>query len=452
MGADADSASRSAARQAAGPLAAVAHDRQRDGEERALALEALGRLGGEKAAAALKGVLAAAQEPVVLRRAAAEALGLIDPSPGDPEAHWDLLRELLEDGANHLQGEADRERIQAKLPLLQGASRGLQRLATRSCPFSLPRWGTGPGLAVPMLTLTTDAGAVTTRVVKREVWQLPLPGGIPLEVVAIPEGTYEIGSPAGEEGRKAYGHRPEAKGVEVEPRRSVTVPRFAMARFPLTQAQWKAVAGERFPEEPALALDPAVVDPASRKGAHLPVETVSWHDARIWCARLQRHLVAELGEAAPRVGLPSESLWEVACRAGSATPFHFGDTLDPAWANYDGNYAYGTGRKGAFLNHTAPVGAYGLVNGWGLADLHGTVWEWCADVWHPSPLAGPTDGRAWEEAAAGLGDHRLLRGGSWFGEPRYCRSAYRYSILPTLRKGLVGFRVCCLPPGSLLGP
>ncbi len=297
-----------------------------------------------------------------------------------------------------------------------------------------------------MLTLTTTAGAVTTRVVTRPVWQLPLPGGIPLEVVAIPGDTRTIGSPKGEDGRQYYGHRPEAKGVDVEAQREVTVSPFAMARYPLTQAQWKALAGETL-EDPALALDPEVLDPATRKGADFPVESVNWHDAHRWCARLRRHLETELGEAAPRVGLPSESLWELACRAGADTPFHFGDTLDSNWANFRGTVVYGSGRNGTFLNRTTPVGAYGLVNAWGLADLHGNVWEWCADVWHPSPLGGPRDGTPWLEPTAGLLENRLLRGGSWFNVPRNCRSAYRSSFHPVDRYDDVGFRVCCLPPG-----
>jgi formylglycine-generating enzyme required for sulfatase activity len=426
------------------PLALTMAEGSTPPADRAAAAEALGHIGGADAAKALIAMATNASEPVVAaRRAAAEALGLCDASPKD---HWKFLKELLEEEANHLRDETDPERIQAKLPLLQGASRGLQRLAARSRPFVLPLWGTEPGLDVPMLTLTTTAGAVTTRVVTIPVWQLPLPGGIPLEVVAIPGDTCTIGSPKGEEGRQYYGHRPEAKGVDVEAQREVTVPPFAMARYPLTQAQWRALAGERL-EDPALILDPKVLDPATRKGADLPVETVNWHDAHRWCARLRRHLETEWGEAAPCVGLPSESLWEVACRAGADTPFHFGDTLDSNWANFRGTDIYGSGRNGSFLNRTTPVGAYGLVNAWGLADLHGNVWEWCADVWHPSPLVGPQDGIPWLEPLEGLLENRLLRGGSWFSEPHNCRSAYRNGNQPGNRIGNVGFRVCCLPPG-----
>ena len=448
MGTDGDPASRTAARQAAGPLAAVVRDGVRDSQERLLAVEALGLLGGARAAEALEGVLAASEERVELRRAAAEALGLLNASPDDQKQHWDLLTRLLANEDNHLNSDTDRERIQAKLPLLQGAARGLQRLVARSSPFPLPRWGAGPGLPVPMITFSTAKGAVTTRVIDVEVWQLPLPGGLPLEVVAIRGGTFTIGSPRGEVGRNGYGSYNQVKPEEVErveTQRQVTVPSFAMARTPLTQAQWRTLADghHQLEEDPDLRLEPS-----QTKGADLPVDSVSWRDAQAWCARLQRHLAKELGEQAPRVGLPSESLWEVACRAGTQTPFHFGDTIDATWANYNGTYAYPGGTTGAYISRPLAVGAYGLVNPWGLADLHGTLWEWCADVWHPDPLGAPRDGSPRKDPAEGLEDERLLRGGSWFSVPHSCRSAYRGSIPPGTRVNDAGFRVCCLPPGS----
>jgi formylglycine-generating enzyme required for sulfatase activity len=423
--------------------------------DRAAAAEALGHIGGPDAAKALIAMMANTSEPALaVRRAAAEALGLVDASPDDPQAHWTLLEAVLQDQANHLHDETDWAAIDQKLPLLQGASRGLQRLAARASTDRLKVWGAENSLDVPMLTLTMAAGAVTTRLVLIEVWQLPLPGGLPLELVKIPGGTYTIGSPPEEVGRKAYGHRPEAAEVNVEEQREVTVPSFGMARYPITQAQWRTLAGREHLVPGRRELQ---TDPSQHKGGDLPVESVSWHDAREWIWRLNRWLrwlaeqePARWGEGQPpELALPGESAWEVACRALSTTPFHFGDTIDEAWANYRGSadYVYPGGRAGGFLQRPSAVGAHGLVNAWGLADLHGNVWEWCADVWHPSPLGGPQDGSPRVQMAAGLLENRLLRGGSWFNVPHGCRSACRNGNRPGDLDGGVGFRVCCLPPG-----
>ena len=424
---------------------------------RAAAAEALGYIGGGAAATALGRVIENVSEPYpAVRRAAAEALGLVE---CEPDPHWRLLEDILASEANHLEGETNQDVIDAKLPLLQGAARGLQRLASRSLAASSqdsPQWvwAAGPGLPVPMLTLSTKAGAVTTRLVSREVWQVPLPGGLHLELVAIPGGPATLGSPDEEVGRKAYGHRPEATTIDVEEQRHVTVPPFAMARFPISQAQWRSLAGPEHRRGGGRELRP---DPSQHKGADLPVESVSWHDCVEWRDRLNLWLSKQssalgLNGKPLQLDLPSETLWEVACRAGSPSPFHFGDTLDAAWANYNGSpdYVYPGGRPGPYLQRPSPVGAYGLVNDWGLADLHGNVWEWCADRWHPSPQGGPVNGQVWMEPFEGLPleqQLRLLRGGSWFNDPRNCRSAFRISGRTASHGGIVGFRLCCLPPG-----
>jgi formylglycine-generating enzyme required for sulfatase activity len=454
--------------EAVGPLTNTLQKTTLNGLDRAAAAEALGLIGGQKAAGALKRMINDDQERwVAVRRAAAEALGLLDASPDDRQRHWDLLEGILADQANHLDGEANQAVIDAKLPLLQGASRGLQRLATSSLAspsHSAPShvWGTGPGLKVPMLTLSTNGKAVTTRLLANvEVWQVPLPGGVPLEVVAIPDGNYTIGSPPSEGGRDAYPLVPQAERGEVEAMREVRldltsawgVP-FAMSRFPITQVQWRTLAGAERQKEKDRALNP---DPSQHKGVDLPVQNVSWYDCQEWIKRLNRWLNDEWQkgskEGAPlRLALPAESLWEIASRAGSTLPlpFHFGDTLDAAWANYDGNYTYSGGRQGTYIQRPTAVGAYGLANRWGLADLHGNVAEWCADLWHPSPLGAPDDGRPWMDLFDGLlaeEQRVLLRGGSWFVAPHYCRSAFRDGLRPANSNDCVGFRVCCLPPG-----
>jgi formylglycine-generating enzyme required for sulfatase activity len=268
--------------------------------------------------------------------------------------------------------------------------------------------------------------------------------GVPLQLVEIPAGRYSMGSPSGEEGRTRYQEWSEewkrlaaVEGVDVEAQRLVTVPGFWLGRFPITQAQWQVVAGwPRLERE----LNP---DPAKFKGLDRPVEQVSWHDAMEFCRRLSQR-------TGRNYSLPSEAMWEYACRAGTTTPFHFGVTISPELVNFLGTVSYGSGPKGEFREHTTPVGSF-PANAWGLHDMHGNVWEWCLDRWHPSPRNGPSDGRPWLEPAEGLPaegqELRLLRGGSWVNEPRDCRSAVRGSNRPAGLYDGVGFRVCFLPPG-----
>jgi formylglycine-generating enzyme required for sulfatase activity len=141
--------------------------------------------------------------------------------------------------------------------------------------------------------------------------------------------------------------------------------------------------------------------------------------------------------------LPSEAQWEYACRAGTTTPFAFGETLTADLANYDGNFTYGTSPEGIYRKQTSDVGSF-PANAWGLQDMHGNVFEWCLDTWHESYNGAPTDGTPWR-SAEGQGSRVLLRGGSWFNLPGRCRSAYRNHYAPGYADDSVGFRVVCLP-------
>jgi formylglycine-generating enzyme required for sulfatase activity len=155
-----------------------------------------------------------------------------------------------------------------------------------------------------------------------------------------------------------------------------------------------------------------------------------------------------------RCDLPSEAQWEYACRAGTATPFAFGETLTAELANYDASEAYANGPKGDWRLQTTPVGRF-PANAWGLQDMHGNVWEWCLDHWHGDYNEAPYDGSAWLESelkeSKGRDEkRRLLRGGSWYHVPRGCRSAYRSLNRPVVANNGVGFRVVCLPQGPSL--
>jgi formylglycine-generating enzyme required for sulfatase activity len=181
-------------------------------------------------------------------------------------------------------------------------------------------------------------------------------------------------------------------------------------------------------------LDP---DPSSFEGDQRPVESISWNEAMEFCRRLSLR-------TGRQYTLPSEARWEYACRAGTSTPFHFGETISTKLANYDGSYTYADGPKGEYRIHTTQVGNF-PANAWGLHDLHGNVWEWCADYWHANYQGAPEDGRAWLYGKSKEDEYRLLRGGSWGHNPGYCRSAYRFRGHPGSRSGSWGFRVCCLP-------
>src|SRR5262249_46060073 len=163
---------------------------------------------------------------------------------------------------------------------------------------------------------------------------------------------------------------------------------------------------------------------------NLPVEQVSWQDAVEFCDRLSR-------KTGKTYRLPSEAEWEYACRAGTKTPFAFGETITPEIVNYNGKYPYGSAPKGIYRQKTTPVGSVGVANGFGLYDMHGNVWEWCQDVWHGNYKGAPTDGSAWE--SGGDKDIWVVRGGSWIDLGRDCRSAYRDG--PGGRLDNPGFRV-----------
>jgi formylglycine-generating enzyme required for sulfatase activity len=249
-------------------------------------------------------------------------------------------------------------------------------------------------------------------------YEQELAEGLAITMLQIPAGSFQMGSPASEA---------ERRGNE-GPQHRVQLQSFFLGQTPVTQAQWKEVASW---SQVNLKLNP---DPAIFKGANRPVEQVSWEEATEFCRRLSKRTKLVYT-------LPSEAQWEYACRAGTTTPFAFGDTLTPDLANYDGNYTYGSGLKGQYRQKTTDVGSF-AGNAWGLQDMHGNVWEWCLDPWHDSSTGAPADGSAW---TAGGGTSRLLRGGSWLDSPAYCRSAFRFIILPVYRNFYIGFRVCCLP-------
>ena len=168
---------------------------------------------------------------------------------------------------------------------------------------------------------------------------------------------------------------------------------------------------------------------------NLPVEEVSWLDATSFCQRLSTD--------GRRYRLPTEAEWEYACRAGSATPFSTGDTISTDEANFNGKYPYGGGPKGVSREKTMPVGSF-KANAWGLYDMHGNVWEWCADTFGDYPAGSATD------PGAGIGDtdrlvSHVMRGGSFKDPVQNCRTACRDSRAPTVTPYWRSFRIARTP-------
>ena len=235
-----------------------------------------------------------------------------------------------------------------------------------------------------------------------------LGNGIKLEMVYIPGGSFLMGSP-----------NTESKRCDNEgPQHKVTLKPFYMSKYPITQEQYQVIMGD---------------NPSYFKGKNLPVEKVSWYDATNFCQKLSK----KIGE---KYSLPSEGQWEYACRAGTTTPFYFGETITPKLVNYRCNYTYGNGPKGQYRGKITPVGKF-PPNAFGLYDMHGNVWEWCADDFHENYNGAPTDGSVWLN---GDKDKGRLRGGSWASGPTDCRSAYRnYYHRRDGHDYNVGFRLVC---------
>ncbi len=266
------------------------------------------------------------------------------------------------------------------------------------------------------------------------------PANLP-EMVDIPRGTFWMGSPEG------IGHDDE------KPYHQVTVKAFRMGKYPVTQAQWRTVA-----MSPKVEIDLSH-NPSYHRGEDKPVEQVTWYEAQEFCARLSKLT----GES---YRLPSEAEWEYACRAGAEdyTEYYFGDDAsqldDYGWyGNNSGDRAIDADRIWEEVNQDAnryferlrqnncgthPVGLK-LSNAWGLYDMHGNVWEWCADDWHDSYEGAPIDAQIWLDDIKNYEEggeiKKLLRGGSWDGYARNCRAAVRSRNFARYLNSHFGFRV-----------
>jgi formylglycine-generating enzyme required for sulfatase activity len=249
---------------------------------------------------------------------------------------------------------------------------------------------------------------------------------IDMKLTLIPAGKFLMGSAAGEEERDAE-----------ELQHEVVISRpFYMGVYPVTQGQYAKVMGKHSSH----------FNPKNGGSLDNPVEQVRWAEAVQFCQRLS-HLDGEL-KAGRVYRLPTEAEWEYACRAGTTTTFNCGNSLSSTQANFNGNYPYGGAAQGPFLQKTTKVGSY-APNAWGLFDMHGNVWQWCADWYDPdyyknSPRADPK-GPAQGVLGTGFASDffHVVRGGCWLDEGRACRAAYRFRLQTSEPYRIVGFRVAC---------
>ncbi|MBD2130978.1 SUMF1/EgtB/PvdO family nonheme iron enzyme [Sphaerospermopsis sp. FACHB-1094] len=232
-----------------------------------------------------------------------------------------------------------------------------------------------------------------------------LGNNVTLEMVEIPGGKFMMGSPETEAKRDS----------DESPQHQVTVSGFFMGKYEVTQKQYQAIMGS---------------NPSDFKGENRPVERVSWDDAVGFCEKLSK-------KTGKKYTLPSEAQWEYACRAGTTTPFYFGESITPDLVNYDGNYPYGSATKGLYRKQTTDVGTF-PPNAFGLYDMHGNLWEWCLDDYEDNYNNAPIDG---SYLINNVKKNKLLRGGSWLFNARNCRSGERWRYFRDTKFSEVGFRV-----------
>ncbi len=240
------------------------------------------------------------------------------------------------------------------------------------------------------------------------LWQAFDLNGVVQRLRWLPPGAFLMGSPEDEPEREPLGRDETLHPV-------ILTRGLWLADTACTQALWQAVLDE---------------DPSHFKGPERPVEQVSWED-------IVERFLPVLNQRVPGLDarLPTEAEWEYGCRAGTTTPFSFGETLTTDQANYHGDFPYAGGDKGEARDETVEVKAL-PANQWGLYQMHGNVYEWCQDRLgdYPKRLVqdppGPSAGRV-----------RVLRGGSWFGDAEWCRSARRNAGGPAERDSDLGFRL-----------
>ena len=253
---------------------------------------------------------------------------------------------------------------------------------------------------------------------------LDLPNNIKLEMLKIPAGSFLMGSTEAEVKRLNQEYSTDQFNCEL-PQHRVTLQEYYLGKYPVTQEQYQAVMSNNssyFKDNPK----------------H-PVVNVFWDKAKAFC-----HKIYDL--TGQKVRLPTEAEWEYGCRAGTTTPFYFGETISPEQANYRGNYTFEDREKEIYWQTTTPVGSF-PGNKFGLYDMHGNVWEWCEDNWHNNYKEKPETLKQngniiWLSSS----QYHVMRGGYNESSMKDCRSSMRKCLMGRSAPDSLGFRVALCPP------
>lgn len=268
-------------------------------------------------------------------------------------------------------------------------------------------------LSIALRTLSIIVATILITAFQRPVRSSQvMVGRIPIEMAPIPAGSFLMGSPVDEEGRDS----------DEGPQRLVTVQRFAMSKYEVTQKLWIEIMGNNN-------------NPSRFKGDNLPVENVSWNEVQEFCQLLNQRLKLT---GSSRFRLPTEAEWEYAARARTTSRYSFGDDeesiKDFAW------YIENSSHK------THPVGEK-RPNKFDLYDMHGNVWEWCQDISTDSCERASRDTSSGMIGRSQAAD-RVVRGGSWRRDAVACRTAARDGYAPGYRNSSLGFRLARTLPSA----
>ncbi|CAN2050608.1 formylglycine-generating enzyme [Candidatus Magnetomoraceae bacterium gMMP-1] len=269
----------------------------------------------------------------------------------------------------------------------------------------------------PKLISTTTSVEVVSKVnnkpevtSSKKIWKDPITG---MDFVWIPKGCFKMGSPESEKGR----------GSDEGPVYEVCLDGFWMGKYEVTNAQYRKFKSNHNSKS---------YEGHSLNENNQPVVYVSWNDIQEFIKWLNGK-----NSNGDKFRLPTEAEWEYACRAGTTTPFYFGETISTDQANYDGNYIYGNGKKGIYRKKTTPVGSFSE-NAFGLFDMHGNIWEWCQDIYSSGAY---NKHQRFNPIYANSGSNRVIRGGSWYFNPRGVRCANRHGYSPGDGNDYLGFRL-----------